>query len=62
VRISSSARRSEEAIRNDLVQLFTGLRLHLQLATETSPGQLKVVEVGPAIPVEAALPLLRSYI
>jgi hypothetical protein len=52
--------RVEETIRGELEALLQPVRLTLQLATETSPGATKEVELAPHLNLERILTLLRS--
>lgn len=54
------ATNNEQGIREDLVKMFSPLSLTLRVATETSPGESKSVDVGPAFSTEEALTVVRD--
>ncbi len=54
------AANNEQEFRADLVKMFGAMLLTLRLATETSPGESKSVDVGAVFPTEEALELLRN--
>jgi len=56
------ASRTDDAILKEAEAMLSTLGLSLQLATETSPGELKDVAVGPLIPFEDVTPRLREWI
>jgi hypothetical protein len=51
---------TERQIRGELDTLLSNMRLTLQLATETSPGDEKEVSIGPLLNVDNVMALLRS--
>ena len=52
------ATNGEEAIKNELAVMLTPMVLKLQLATETSPGELKNVAISPLVDTNKVLELL----
>jgi len=54
------ASRSEDAILKEAEAMLSGLSVSLQLATETSPGELKEAAVGALIPYKDARRFLRT--
>ena len=54
------ATKDEHGMREDLEKLFATMLLTLQLATETSPGQTKAVDIGALFPTDKALGLLKE--
>jgi hypothetical protein len=54
-----STESDENSMRADLSAMLGGLSITLQLATETSPGQAKAVEIGTVFQIERAVELLK---
>ena len=50
----------EESVRSELTAMLVGLRLALQLATETSPGTIKEVSFREVVDVEKTVESLKS--
>src|SRR5262249_31232579 len=50
----------EHSVRADLLAMLGTLSLTLQLATETSPGQSKAVDIGAVFSIEQAVELIRQ--
>lgn len=56
----SPAGLDEENVRSELTAMLVGLRLALQLATESSPGTIKEVSFREVVDVEKTVEILRS--
>jgi Putative DNA-binding domain len=50
----------EHSVRADLLAMLGTLSLTLQLATETSPGQSKAVDIGAVFSIDQAIELIRQ--
>jgi hypothetical protein len=52
--------RDEEAVREEVAAMLSPLKITFQLATETSPGEIKEVPVGEHVLVDSAMTLLKN--